>query len=113
MLALLWAPITSHCLFERLPGFEFLSCCVHEDASGPHEDEDCSADACAVVESGFYKLQDHEDLIVAAVELDDFSGQLLIQDVVTTLSRPRPTQSIGWQFSQRAALPIRAPSFLQ
>ena len=114
MLALLWAPVTSHCLFERLPGFEFLACCDHEETSAPHEDEDCSTDACAVVEAGFYKLQDQEDLVVAALELelDVFGTVPKIHDVVVTASQPPPDLAVAWQFAYRAALPVRAPSSL-
>jgi hypothetical protein len=111
LLALIWVPVTMHCALEGVPGLEFLICCEHEDAA-PHQDDDCEADACAVVESGFYKLQDDEVLVVACSELDVFDYELKDETAVLTASRPPPDLTVGWQFSSRAALLPRAPSYL-
>ena len=109
LLALIWVPVTMHCALEGMPGLEFLICCEHDDAP-PHQDDDCEADACAVVESGFYKLQDDEVLVVACSELDVFDFELKDEAAVFTASRPPPNLTVGWQFSSRAAVLPRAPS---
>lgn len=114
ILAVFWLPVTMHCALEGLPGLDFLACCSHEDAT-PHEDDDCQGDACAVVESGFYKLQDHEDLVAAAGDIevvdpfDSAGDESKVERGVP--AEPHP-QCIGWQFSSRAAPLPRAPSFL-
>lgn len=123
ILALLWAPVTSHCLLERLPGFEFLSCCQHDesDRTAGHEQEDCSGDSCAVVEDGFYKIQDNGDAVPAptltiAFLLEVLSEQRLAANDssgdVLRAALPPPTLQACWRFSYRAAVPVRAPSFL-
>ena len=111
ILAVLWLPVTMHCALEGLPGLEFLICCEHEDA-GPHADDDCEADACAVVESGFYKLQDHDDLVVVLTEVVLCDVSLRAGKPIVTASRPPPDFAVGWQFSSRAAPLPRAPSYL-
>ena len=110
-LAALWLPVTMHCALEGLPGLEFLICCDHEDAA-PHQDDDCEADACAVIESGFYKLQDNDILVVALSEVYVFDGALEPSCAVVTASRPPPDLTVGWQFCFRAAPLPRAPSYL-
>ena len=115
ILALFWLPITSHCLLERLSGLEFLSCCTHAAEPCANEEKDCETDACAVVEEGFYKVQDNGDLLPERV----FQSSLLLPDIFLAesvkclppsreVSRPELTAS--WQFAYRASLPIRAPS---
>lgn len=122
LLALIWAPVTSHCLLERLPGFEFLSCCAHEDAeaSAPHETEDCSEDACAVVEEGFYKLQDNGDPVPKPVTVLVFLLDTALIEAPANGSDPDRARrappllilKVSWQFFHRAAVPVRAPSLL-
>lgn len=114
LLALLWAPVTSHCMFERLDGFDFLSCCTHEEETAEpahHEEEDCSTDACAVVEEGSYKLQDHDDLLASVTEVS-YQARPKRTDTMVGGARPPPDIAVGWQFSHRAAPLIRAPSSL-
>jgi hypothetical protein len=115
VMAVLWLPVTMHCALESISGFSFLTCCAHEDAV-PHEDDDCETDACAVVESGFYKIQDHEDLVAASADAEVAAP--FEADVVRrgsgSAGMPPPTcdSSVGWQFSSRAAPLPRAPSSL-
>jgi len=111
LLALIWVPVTMHCALEGVPGLEFLICCEHDDAA-PHQDDDCEADACAVVESGFYKLQDDEALVAACSELDVFDYELKNETAAFCASQPPADLTAGWQFSSRAALLPRAPSCL-
>jgi hypothetical protein len=117
-LAVLWLPVSVHCQLEQIPGLEFLSCCDHEDTSGPHQDDDCAGDACAVLESGLYKLEEHQVPLPAPASvgaaLAAFPTSLASDSAAAgALVRgndppdfPRP-----WQFTSRAALPPRAPSF--
>jgi hypothetical protein len=120
-LALLWLPVTVHCLLESLPGIEFLSCCQHDDSESEpataHQDNDCETDACASVESGFYKIEDNLSVShavhfvlsvwesVAALP-GDFTP-----DFSPASSAPPELPKV-WQFSRRTALPPRAPSFI-
>src|SRR3954452_13535180 len=113
VLMVCWAPITAHCSLEKLPGLEFLQCATDSPAGG-----DCEGDSCSTVESGFYKTQDHPELLVSPglfvvsflplpikeVSLDFFSAAAL------TVAPPEMPQS--WRFAQRAVLPVRAPSHL-
>jgi hypothetical protein len=109
-LAVLWLPVTMHCALESVPGLDFLICCGHEGAT-PHEDDDCGADACATVEAGFYKLQDHDDLITDFTGIDLWDGQITANHSVASLSHPA-RDVVGWQFASRTALLPRAPTIL-
>ena len=111
ILAVLWLPVTMHCALEVMPGLEFLSCCGHEDTT-PHEDNDCGADACAVVESGFYKLQDQEDVLCAVTELVISDARVTAFEPVVSATHPPLDLNAAWQFSFRAAPLPRAPSVL-
>lgn len=118
-LALLWVPITSHCQLEAIPSLTaLLACCDHEEVATPHEDEDCEEDACASVESGDYRTQEHEPLLVSpdhvslkvsavVVELSSLPDEVSL-GILTTAP---PEQHHTWQFTFRTALPVRAPSF--
>ncbi len=115
-LALLWVPITSHCQLESIPSLTaLLACCEHEAASTPHQD--CEQDACASVESGDYRTQEHEPLLVSpdhisievaavVVELSSLKDEVSL-GILTTAP---PEQHRIWQFAFRTALPVRAPS---
>ena len=114
VLVLVWVPVTFHCTLENLPGLDFLNCC--QDEKGCHGEEDCQADACVVVESGAYKIEDNQ-LTVTAPSL--FANALLaIAGTETLVSTPEPqvsTELLGefsssWHFVLRAASPPRAPS---
>jgi hypothetical protein len=116
-LAVLWLPVSVHCQLEQLPGLEFLSCCDHEDTSAPHQDDDCAGDACAVIESGLYKLEENPAAFaapdVATLEFaTSISGRALRPaeaDGSVRCADP-PEHLRVWQFVSRAALPPRAPS---
>ena len=120
LLALLWAPVTSHCLLERLPGLDFLSCCPHDPGQCEDKEKDCETDSCAVIEQGLYKLQEHSDLIpkpqtaAAAFLLDFVFSPMRIDSREESVQPmpPSPPLSSAWQFIYRAAVPVRAPSLL-
>lgn len=111
----LWGLATVHCDLEQLPGLEFLSCCDHS-GTAPHQDNDCNEDACAVVESGFYQLEEQPASLPAPVLglsfLQSFWAATppvaLPEDVVLILVPPELPRI--WQFALRTALPPRAPS---
>jgi hypothetical protein len=118
VLAVLWTPVSVHCQLEQLPGLEFLSCCSHEDIV-PHEDDDCEGDACAVVESGFYKTEERQASLPAPeFEVLEFAAPPTNLVLTSTdadgplCSTVPPELPHTWQFIFRAALPPRAPSLV-
>ena len=113
----LWMPATMHCQLESAFGLEVLSCCTHEDepSSAHHDQDDCDADECAVVESGLYKLQDEQCLVPDPPEVIEVTQRALSMDAQeapqipeTALAPPELLHS--WIFSLRAAPAPRAPS---
>ena len=123
LLAALWAPVSIHCQLEQLPALEFLSCCSHDAAEDSHSgkgcaEDDCATDACSVVESGFYKIEDHGVLVAPAgfnlsttpawleplLPAESSSASASLPESQHLPSHVRP-----WQFSTRTALPARAP----
>ena len=118
-LAVLWLPVSVHCQLEQLPGLEFLSCCDHEDTTAPHQDDDCEGDACAVVESGLYKIEERQAALPAP-DLEALEFATLLSDPALTFAdvgRPvcstaPPELFASWQFSLRTALPPRTPSLV-
>jgi hypothetical protein len=117
-LALMWLPITAHCKLEVIPALSaILACCDHEEKAAPHQDNDCEQDGCASVESGNYRTQDHDPLVVAPdfapIDLSESSVELsALPDEVSLgiLTTAPPQQRHIWSFSLRMALPARAPS---
>ena len=116
-LVVLSVPMTMHCSLESLAGMEFLVCCPHEEAA-PHQDSDCEDDACAVVESGCYKTENNRvavptPMLVPVLLLTP----LLRLEVIPAVNHVAfdaspPELRTTWQFSFRAALRPRAPSFV-
>jgi hypothetical protein len=120
VITILWVVAGSHCLLETLPGFAFLSCGHHPEAAQTraHHASDCGDDGCDAVELGFYTQPEHLTALVKP-------APALIAWLVplpgacwTGPSTFRPTPSPSppdlpkvWQFSQRTALPPRAPTF--
>ena len=117
-LALLWVPITSHCQLEAIPSLTaLLACCGHEETATPHEDQDCEQDACASVESGGYRTQEHEPLLVSPdyIAIKVSAGVVALNSLpdevsLGILTTAPPEQHHTWQFAFRTALPVRAPS---
>jgi hypothetical protein len=117
-LALMWLPITAHCTLEMIPAFAaILACCDHEETSAPHQDNDCEQDGCASVESGNYRTQDHDALVV----VPNFTLICLPESLMELSALPDevslglfatapPEQRHIWNFTLRTALPVRAPS---
>jgi hypothetical protein len=117
VLLALWVPTTTHCQLESLLELEALSCCTHEgDAtSTAHHEADCSADACADVESGFYKLRDEQGLpsqlpqVIEMTEMPLAENALEVPRVLEAAAAPSESRP-SWLFTLRAAPAPRAPS---
>ena len=112
-----WGFATAHCSLEQLPGFGFFAC-GERLGGAPHQDNDCGRDGCSVVESGFYRVDEHpaivpEPLLLFAALLPLFEPDLRreIAAIPTRSSVPTELARV-WQFSFRTALPPRAPSFI-
>ena len=114
LVLVLWGLAMSHCALERLPGLGFLACCQHGGIA-PHQDSDCDMDGCSAVESGLYKLEEP----VSASPSPLLAGWVLPFEATAPRNRPLcsaivdsspPERQRVWQFSQRTALPPRAPS---
>jgi len=120
LLLALWVPATLHCRLEQALSLELISCCQHEDAekTPAHHETDCADDGCAAVESGFYKQEETEAtpgrplpaLVVSLAPHLDCAPKC-VRVLVAAVSRFPSELAKCWQFSFRAALPVRAPSF--
>lgn len=108
-LAFCWVPMTQHCFLEAAG---MLPC-------GHGESEACADDACGVSESRAYKVSDGSVKLPAPsihlcawfllVELPQ--GAESADGDIPSVVRDRPLNWVPrWQFVQRAALPVRAPS---
>lgn len=119
--ATLWVAAGSHCLLETFPGLEFLSCCHHLGAekTPAHHEKECGDDGCEAVELGFYKQAEPQQapaapllvLIVWSAPLPVTWPASATDFLVSASSSPPELPNI-WRFSQRTALPPRAPSFV-
>jgi len=113
LFAILWVPITQHCLLEGAEGNTIR--CEHST------NESCAHDGCRIIEEGSYKtdsgtvkLAPPSSLSFAWLYWIASAPELEFRDATIAdeeLSRPLnwvPT----WQFVRRAAPPARAPSLL-
>lgn len=114
--ALLWVLVSSHCLFESVPGMDFFSC-VDTAEHTSDESHGCDEECCPV-EFGDYQVQrlDH-DLILHCVLLKtpsentlNLEQSLRAEVCVGILTAAPPESCKTWQFLFRTALPVRAPS---
>jgi hypothetical protein len=115
VLLLVWGAATWHCALEQVPGLEFLRCCQHP-GKAPHQDNDCTEDACATVETGFYQLEENPMLSPALSLLSTLAAQeWKIEACAYPVLESAPVSSVPpelarlWLFYCRAALPPRAP----
>ena len=117
-LALAWVPATAHCRMEAL-GLEFAACgeTCHDDRAANDASASSCANACEVLESGFYKsgvdpVKVAAPLWVAALfvcwqvpEPDSDAGRRSVSP-----DRGRTPEWVAqWQFVRRAAAPAHAP----
>jgi len=113
----LWGLAAMHCKLEALPGLGFLRSCCFVD-SAPSSPRDCESDGCGDVEDGSYRAEEQKaaapqpPLMLALMSpvleapLPDLPG------VCFSVSQAPPELPRFWQFSDRAALPPRAPSLV-
>ena len=116
-LAFAWLPLASHCSLSNLPGFEFFRCSVEETHSSHDSGEPCQDGGCCAVESAKYQSNRQQPLVLSTLELVapiEASVVLVLplpaQVCLGILSAAPPELRVGWQFSFRTALPVRAPS---
>ncbi len=116
ILALLWLPVTSHCLLEEAGLIHNVACCqttLGHDHSHGHD----AADGSCQVESRQVFTQKHDVLKVALLVAVLSAAELFSTD------QPAPSSIFGdgvappelsptWQFVSRAAVSPRAPSVL-
>lgn len=115
LLAVAWLPLVAHCQVEGVTGLEGLRCqAITADTSSGNSHCD---DSCCGFESAQYRLPSNQTVATApllAVVLpvlaclaDDAPAERT--SLLLATSPPQPPKP--WQFSSRAALPARAPSF--
>lgn len=117
-LAVAWMPLTSHCLIEAVPGFEFLRCAADTHDSDDHGDP-CEDGECCALESAVYQPSRPQDVAPHSLVAVLLNNPFVFQTPAPELPPPAfrlidtaapPEIPSSWQFSLRAALPIRAPS---
>lgn len=116
LLALLWMPVSSHCLLECAEFIHQDACC-QADLSSDHSHGHDAADGNCQVESRQLAAQKHdvlkECLLVALLKSIEFSlpepsGVAFIPSEGVA----PPELSSSWQFVSRSAVSPRAPSVL-
>lgn len=115
MLALvLYGQALMHCILEGVPGFDFLKTCCFVD-SGATNSKDCESDEC-VVENENYRSEEQtvfvpQPLLLLALLSSVIEVPLPEPEVASLVASESPPELPKvWQFSQRMALPPRAPS---
>jgi hypothetical protein len=120
LLALAWVPLMSHCRIEALTDLEIFSCSTEEHHSTDDSGEPCGDDdTCCAVEFAKYQSPRQQEIVpVASLLIEpgaDFCAAaatipLPAELCLGILTAAPPDMPVGWQFSLRAALPVRAPS---
>lgn len=117
LLALLWAPVTSHCLLEDAGLIHHdAGCEAHEGEAGHGHD---GADGNCRVESSSYQLpKPHATLSPVPLDPPGLPYEFDAQPAACALTAPEPADSpprwlaVTWQFLSRSAPAPRAPSRL-
>jgi hypothetical protein len=123
LLAVLWAPITSHCDFELFADLDILACGDHTEGSqgnNSHQPADCETDGCALIEDGFYKSESEPSLLgkpdwqpVPAIDAALVTAGPVKAIAATSITSENPHAGlIPWPVSLRAIPQPRAPSFV-
>jgi hypothetical protein len=118
LLALIYLPAASLCLMERAGWFSYDDCCA-SDSQDASSSNSSGHMACCSLASATYKLDDSPAIKIAVT----VAVPVLLVDVTPLVHEPDPAEIIPvstsppelpacWQFSFRAALPARAPSFV-
>ena len=116
LLALAWVPLVAHCQLESITGLELLRCQSAGQTPAPGSSH-CDDASCCTWESGQYHSPQNQPPILTPVyavvsPLAMFVPEhTLSADLgVSVLTTAPPEMPKIWQFSFRAALPVRAPS---
>lgn len=120
LLAALWLPASSHALLEHLELIHHVHADHEADSGGPHEheaDNHAAADGLCLAPS--VKTLPTKPVAVVPFPWLDVALLNAAQNFSALPSHPGPSPpgtappefSHCWQFSFRAALPVRAPSF--
>jgi len=113
-LVALWAAASHHCKLEQFSVFDFLACTDHQETEAHHETP-CETDGCALVESTLYKTEDTQAIssplpsVFSFLAVSDIHPAAPVARIDFSATVP-PDLLVTWQFSLRAALPVRAPS---
>lgn len=122
LLAIIWLPVTSHCLlFESGENPGLLPCCNHAQnlaTEDNHHENECATDSCSIIEGAQYKssLQRQTVPPFVAQIIFELSPPLPLippQTLIGSTEIVSRLESLpgSWRFSTRTALPPRAPSF--
>ncbi|NOS68816.1 MAG: hypothetical protein HOP33_02695 [Verrucomicrobia bacterium] len=113
--AVLWLPLSAHCLLERIPAFQFLACNDDTDAG---KTSDCDDTGCCPAEKTLYRINQirvsvpSPDLLpLLPVATVDTAIALSAEAVSAAVAGSPPELPQCWQFVFRTASPPRAPSF--
>lgn len=116
VLALLWVPVTGHCLMENAGFIEADACCVASPEKAPSHSHESSDGACQVESNQFaaHKEEVLQSMVILAVVVFDLSV-----DELSALSTAIPDGGVApedlrpaWHLDLCTSLPARAPSLL-
>ena len=115
-LALIWAPLVAHCQVEAVSGAQLLTCHSDKMASETPDSHCCDCLSCSCDSAHYHQLQNQIRICIIQSVIETAplmeSGNGLSSEVSLGILTAAPPESLHcWQFSSRAALPVRAPSF--
>lgn len=119
LLALVWVPLQSHCRIEALTDLGLLRCSTEEHHGAEQTGDPCGDDdSCCAVEFAKYQSPRQQEIIPSFVVAIDPAADFCVHSrhqpaeiCLDILTAAPPDLPVSWQFSFRAALPPRAPSF--
>ena len=113
--AFIWLPASAHCQLESVPGLQFLRCSTETQSSH----SPCKDGGCCSVEKMQYKSEQArltisapDLLLISFTPILDAPSSLPVEVSVGILTGAPPELFQNRQFISRAALPVRAPSFV-
>jgi hypothetical protein len=118
LLALLWAPVTSHCLLEDAGVIHHDACCETHDTEAGHG-HDVADGNCRVEAAGYQLPKPHETFAPVLLDPPGLPSEFHAQPAARALTAPEPSDSpprllaVTWQFLSRSAPAPRAPSRLR
>ena len=114
LLLAVWAACTVRCGMENLAQGTKISCCAEDSGQSKDSPDDPQQCVCSSLQSASYVSHEVGLVVPLPVEtvclfdVPPLDNELLApQNLNSTLWALKP-----WQFTSRAALPVRAPSFV-